>query len=35
MQRSTGKAIFELTSESEAMCYAKLKDYFESMYFAN
>jgi len=35
MQRVKGSALFELTSKSESICYAKLKDYFEQMYFAN
>ena len=35
MQRVNGAQLFELTSSSEAICYSKLKDYFEQMYFAN
>lgn len=35
MQRVNGKKLFELTSQSESLCYKQLKDYFEQMYFAN
>lgn len=35
MQRLDGAKLFELTTETEAVCYSKLKDYFEQMFFAN
>jgi len=35
MRTTKGACLFELTTESETLCYAKLKDYFEQMYFAN
>ncbi len=35
MKKSTGKTLFELTAEEEAVCYKALEAYFEQMYFAN
>ena len=35
MLRVKGAMLFELSSKDEAICYAKLKEYFEQMYFGN
>ena len=35
MQRVNSSNLFELTTDSENLCYEKLKAYFEQMYFAN
>ena len=35
MLRVKGAMLFELDGKDEMACYAKLKDYFDQMYFAN
>lgn len=35
MRATPTATMFELTTIKEMRCYAKLKDYFDGMYFAN
>ncbi len=35
MRTTEGNTLFELTSAEEVVCYAELRAYFDSMYFAN